>query len=194
LPNNSESPKKLPFTVAFLLPTGILRLLSLFHRKLAAYCLKFDEPETAHLTVKYLGYSSEKFPESHVIGLIPQIAEIARPFLPIDISIRGLDIFKQHAHADPVVFIKVLDCEKLFLLHLALQRGLGNSIDKFPHADGENFKPHITLSKKIDLQKIEPLKKIIFRSKKMAKRHFRLEKLALLTPEAIFPIFLAKKS
>ena len=179
---------KLPITVAFLLPEECFQLIALYRRKLAGSCLRFDELETAHLTVKYLGYCSPSFSERHVAHLIPRIAELTKSFVPMNIAIRGIDLFETHPDSSPVVFLKVLSCGQLSAMHEALRLGLSKEIEPFPHADGENYIPHITLSKNIDLRRQETVKKLIFRSKKTAKRHFTLSELVLLTPTAIHPI------
>ena len=179
---------QLPYSIAFYLPAEILGLMAVFRRKLAECCREFEPPESAHLTVKYLGFPAQDFSEEELARFIPRLAAIARPFLPLAISLRDLDTFREPPPCQPVVYLKVLSSEPLRQLHEKLREGLSRIAESFPHGDGKNFKPHITLSKKLDAQQTRRLEQIIFRSKKAAKRRFQLSRLVLMTPAAVYPI------
>lgn len=182
--------RHLPYTVAFLLPPDALQLVTLQRRRLAGCCHRFDPTETLHLTIKYLGYPSESFPERAVKNLIPKISELLRSFIPVRITIRGIDIFgdTDDPEREPVIFLKVLDTEPLRQMHEILRRELGCSIEPFPHADGANFRPHITISKQIDRGKLPMVRRLIYRSHKTSKREYSLSNLVLFTPNATYPI------
>jgi len=182
--------RHLPYTVAFLLPQDALQLVTLQRRRLAGCCHRFDPTETLHLTIKYLGYPSERFSEKAVKSFIPRISDLLRKFIPVRISIRGIDIFgdTDDPERDPVIFLKVLDTDPLRQMHDILRRELGNSIEPFPHADGANFRPHITISKQIDRRKLPMVRRLIYRSHKASKREFLLSNLVLFTPNATYPI------
>jgi 2'-5' RNA ligase len=184
-----KSPHRLPLTIAFFLPPEALRLMGLFKRKLQGLCAQFENYETAHLTVKYVGYLSEGFSESHAISLIPRIAEIARPLVPVNVAIRGIELFENDQGEAIVAYMKVLSGEKLVALHEAIRHGLGNAVEAFPHADGPQYRPHITVSKDLLPNRVPALQKMVLRSKKSAKRHLRLTELVFMTPTAIYPIF-----
>ncbi|MFZ2957037.1 MAG: 2'-5' RNA ligase family protein [Candidatus Ozemobacteraceae bacterium] len=179
----------LPYTVAFLLPQEILHFVTVQRRRLSDCCRRFDPLETLHLTIKYLGYPSEDFPEKFAIQLIPRIADILRPFVPVKVAIRGIDLFWAGPGQPPVAYLKVLSVEQLRFMHEALTSGLGNDIECFPHADGKNFKPHITISKHVEEREIERVLRLIYRSRKTAKRDFTLANVVLFTPNATYPIF-----
>lgn len=151
-------------------------------------CSKFDPLDVAHLTIKYLGYSGEGMSEEDVHNLLPRIAEIAKPFLPMKVFVRGLDLFFYTAEKSPLVYLKVLPSKELSELHEAVRSGLGKAIDAFPHADGENFKPHITLSKQIWGNGTDRLRQLIHRSHKSAKRLFKLTDLVVFTPNDVYQI------
>jgi len=182
--------KKLPFTLAFRLPEEANRLISCYHRRLSGFCSEFDPPETAHLTVKYLGYESPKFPEAAAEGLIPILAKICKPFLPLRVYIRGIDIFiADKERQETVVFLKILPNSDLKGLHNEIRSALGDTLEEFPHADGDNFVPHITISKHLQECYNDKIKRLIQRSRKTAKRLFKLTDLVLFTPSAIYPVF-----
>ena len=178
-----------PYTLAFRLAQTCQNLITAYHRKLSAVCERFAAPETAHVSVKYLGYPGPGFPEEAAEELIPLIRSIAEPFLPVRIFIRGLDLFGTLADETQVVFLKVLPNEKLQALHDHLTQGLGDRIDQFPHADGHNFRPHVTLSLQIRPNRFPVLHRLINRSHRTAKRQYKLDQLVLLTPQREIPIF-----
>lgn len=182
----SDNKGKLPYTVAFMIPPDAVNLLVFWRKKLTPYCEKIDPLEVAHMTVKYLGYPSDTFREESVAGMIPRMARIVEPFLPVRVSVRGLDLFD--CHSEPVAFLKVVSGGGLREIHEALRTGLGRDIEPFPHADGDNYRPHITISKQIKHTHIETIRRLIHRSHKSAKRTFKLTHLVLLTPWDIYPI------
>ncbi|HOY68415.1 MAG TPA: 2'-5' RNA ligase family protein [Candidatus Ozemobacteraceae bacterium] len=179
---------KLPYTLAFRLPAESRKLIAIWHRRLNGICSKFDPLDVAHLTVKYLGYPGDGMTERDVRNLLPRIAEIAQPFLPMKVFVRGLDLFSYEASKSPLVYLKVLPSRDLAALHEAIRNGLGKAIDAFPHADGENFKPHITLSKQIAGEDLDRLLQLIHRSHKSAKRMFKLADLVVFTANDVYQV------
>ncbi|MBP7633410.1 2'-5' RNA ligase family protein [Candidatus Ozemobacteraceae bacterium] len=179
---------KLPYTLAFRLPAESRRLIATWHRRLNGFCTKFDPVDLAHLTIKYLAYPNEGMTEQDVRNLLPRIAEIARPFLPMKVFIRGLDLFSYAAEKSPLLYLKVLTSRELQEFHEAVRLGLGKAIDPFPHADAENFKPHITLSKQVEKSDLDGLKQLIHRSHKSAKRMFKLIDLVVFTPNDVYQV------
>ncbi|NLI75798.1 MAG: 2'-5' RNA ligase family protein [Candidatus Riflebacteria bacterium] len=187
---NCHPRNRLPFTLAFRLPEEGLRLLACYHRRLSGFCREFDPHESAHLTVKYLGYESPGFTEADAVALVPELARISRPFLPIQVCVRGIDIFvTNEERKEAVVFLKVLSGERLHDLHETIVGQLGERLEAFPHADGPNFVPHITISKNLQNYDHDRIARLIHRSRKTAKRHFKLDDLVLFTPRAIYPLF-----
>ncbi len=187
----SDEPKnRLPYTLAFRLPEDNRRLIASFRRKLAGLCLRFDPLEISHVTVKYLGYSSPGMTEENVVGLIPRIREIAGRFIPLRVFVRGIDMFDKEPIVNPVVFLKILPCSELQAFHESVRSGLGKEIEDFPHADGENYLPHITVSKMVDRRKIEAIRRVIYRSRKCGKNSFKLTDLVVFTPLATYPVFI----
>ncbi len=182
----TEPKPKLPYTVAFMIPPEAVNLLVFWRKKVAPFCEKIDPLEVAHMTVKYVGFPSDTFREETVVSLIPRMAEIVAPYLPVRVSVRGLDLFD--CHAEPVVFLKVVSGGALAEIHEALRTRMAKEIEHFPHADGENYRPHITISKQIRHNQTDALRRLIHRSKKSAKRTFKLTQLVLLTPWDIYPI------
>ena len=178
-----------PYTLAFKLPPDCQSLIAAFHRKLSRVCEGFAAPEIAHVSLKYLGYSGPTMTEEAVISMIPRIREIAAPFLPIRIFIRGLALFGSASEANQVVFLKVMPNEQLFALHEAITNGLGGAIDSFPHTDGQNYRPHVTLSMQIRPNLQRGLERIVNRSRQAAKRQYKLRNLVLLTPQQELPVF-----
>lgn len=190
MPDFSPPKNRLPFTLAFRLPEEALRLLAVYHRRLAGFCREFDPHETAHLTVKYLGYESPGFMESDVMTMLPELARVCRPFIPLRICVRGIDIFiTDEVKKEAVVFLKVLSSERLIEMHETIRRRFGDRLEAFPHADGPNFVPHITISKKLQHYDHERITRLIHRSRKSARRQFRLTDLVLFTPRAIYPLY-----
>ncbi len=179
---------KLPYTLAFRLPAESRRLIAIWHRRLNGLCSKFDPLDVAHLTVKYLGYPGESMTEQDVRNFLPHIARIAMPFLPMKVFVRGLDLFSYTAEKSPLVYLKVLPSKELSELHEAIRCGLGKAIDAFPNADGENFKPHITLSKQIWGKNTDKLRQMIHRSHKSAKRLFKLTDLVVFTANDVYQV------
>jgi 2'-5' RNA ligase len=184
----TDRKNRLPYSIAFYLPPEILGLMAIFRRKLADCCREFEPLESAHLTVKYLGFPVKDFSEAELLANLPRLAEIARPLLPLPIALRDLGTFREAPPCEPLVFLKVLSAEPLRELHERLREGLRHLAESFPHGDGANFKPHITLSKRLIPQSLRLLERIIFRSRKASKRRFLLNRLVLMTPAVVYPI------
>lgn len=178
----------LPYTLAFRLPAESQRLIAIWHRRLNGLCSRFDPLDLSHLTIKYLGYSGEGMTEQAVRNMLPRIAEIAKPFLPMKVFMRGLGLFSYSAEKSPLVYLKVLPSTELTGLHEAIRHGLGKAIDDFPHADGENFKPHVTISKQILDNGKDRLQQLIHRSNRSAKRMFKLTDLVVFTPRDVYQV------
>ncbi|MBF0410691.1 MAG: 2'-5' RNA ligase family protein [Candidatus Riflebacteria bacterium] len=180
--------KPLPYTVALLLPEEAMRIASVYRKRLEGVCHKFEKNDTLHLTVKYLGYPSEVFPEKHVVELIPKICELMRPFIPAKVYIRGIDMFWKNPDVFPVAYLNVVSDEPLKTMHNLLLEKLGYMLEPFPGTDAENYRPHITISKNVIKNQVSRLKKLVFRSKKTKKRVLLLKNLVLFTPTSAYTI------
>lgn len=182
-----ESNRNLPYTLAFRVPVSFRSYLAACQQKLGRVCNSYEPPETAHLTVKFLGFSSEFLDDDRVIELLPEIYRICSRFLPIKIYMRGFDVFTYAQGRATVIFLKVLPCPALIELHnLVCERF--SEFEIFPHADRDNYQPHITLSKDLRPGSEEQLQKILLRSRKMAKRHLKVSDLVVMTPNRMFPV------
>ncbi|MBF0544416.1 MAG: 2'-5' RNA ligase family protein [Candidatus Riflebacteria bacterium] len=180
--------KQLPFTVAFLLPEEALNLISIYKKRLEGICYKFETNDTLHLTIKYLGYPSQEFPEKLAIDLIPKIRELLWPYIPAKVAIRGIDMFWKSPEADPVAYFKVVSEDLLKTMHEILLDKLGKFLEPFPNTDGINYKPHVTISKFVVKSKVPRLKKLVYRSRKNKKRLLLLKDLVLFTPNSTHTI------
>lgn len=184
----SKKTCNLPFTLAFRLPRKAVSILKSYQSKLQKICDSIEDPFTAHITVKFLGHSSDYLTKERVIGFIPEIYRIAKRFVPIGVYVKGIETFNYHEGKSPVVYLKILPNQKLLEFHKALCDELGDRIDIFPHADGENYLPHITLSKFLKPQYAKKLNTIIHRSKKAKKRLIKIEDLVIFTPSRMFHV------
>ncbi len=182
-----ENNRNLPYTLAFRVPTNFRSYLSACQQKLKAVCNSFEPPETAHLTVKFLGFSSDFLNDQRIIELLPEICRMASKYLPLKIYVRGFETFRYAEGRATVVFLKVLPCAALQELHNEVCERF-SEFELFPHADRDNFQPHITLSKDLDPTKEQLLQKLIVRSRKMAKRHLKVGDLVVMTPNRMFPV------
>ena len=178
----------LPYTLAFRIPVKFRSYLATCHRKLSSVCQDFEPPEIAHITVKYLGQSSDYLTDKRVVSFLPRIAELVKEFIPLSIYVRGFDTFYYEEGRSPVIFLKVLPNEKLLKLHQTICEEMGNEIDIFPHADGENFQPHITISKHLIPGAQRKLNRIIFRSKRGKKRMLKLYDMVVFSPNRMFHV------
>lgn len=178
----------LPFTLAFRVPRKAIGILASYQTKLFGICKSFECPYDAHITVKFLGHSSDYLTQETILQFIPDIYKIAKRFVPIGVYLKGIETFEYEEGKSPVIFLKIMPNKKLNDFHQAICDELGDRIDLFPHADGVNFHPHITLSKKLRSKQKKKLDKIIHRSKKAKKRLIKLEDLVILTPNRMFHI------
>lgn len=182
-----EHNRNLPYTLAFRVPVAFRDYLGSCQQKLAGVCKSFESPETAHITVKFLGFSSDFFDDKRVIELLPELYRICSRYLPLKIYMRGFDVFKYAEGRATVIFLKILPCQALWALHNELCDRF-EEFEIFPHADRQNYQPHITLSKDLKPNQEEHLQKILLRSRKMAKRHLKLNDLVVMSPNRMFPV------
>lgn len=182
-----ENNRNLPYTLAFRVPAIFRSYLAACQQKLLRVCDSFEPPETAHLTVKFLGFSSEFLDDQRIIGLLPSIHSICARYLPLKIYVRGFDVFRYAQGRATVIFLKVLPCQALQNLHNEVCEKFGE-FEIFPHADRHNYQPHITLSKDLKPGHAEELQKILLRSRKMAKRHLKVSDLVVMSPNRMFPV------
>lgn len=163
-------------------------MLARFYRKFSDICETLEIPANAHVTLKFLGHSSEYLTEKRILGFIPEISEIANKFTPINVYVKGFSTFTYDAGKSPVIFLKILPNDKLSKLHKTICENFKDRVDYFPHADGENFQPHITISKNLKSGKEKKLAQIISRGHKMKKRMIKLSDLVILTPNRMFHV------
>jgi 2'-5' RNA ligase len=123
-----ENSKNLPYTLAFRLPAAFRDYFATCRQKLAEVCNSFEPAELSHLTVKFLGFSSEFLDEKKIIELLPLLYEMTRKYLPLKIYVRGFDTFTYASGRSTVVYLKVLPNEKLSALHHELCDRLPNLI------------------------------------------------------------------
>jgi len=184
---SEETSKNLPYTLAFRMPLAFRDYFCNCQKKLAEVCSSFEPYESAHMTLKFLGFSSDFLDDARIIEMLPLIYEITAAYFPLKIYTRGFGIFSYDEGKKTVVYLKVLQNQALTKLHNELCDRFAE-FDFFPHADKQNFLPHITLSKEILENKHEKLARIACRSNKMAKRHLKLDDLVVMTPFRMFPV------
>lgn len=184
---SEDQNRNLPYTLAFRLPAAFRDYFATCQRKLDAVCNSFEPPELGHLTVKFLGFSSEFLNDARIVELLPVIHEVTRKYLPLKIFVRGFDTFTYAQGRNKVIYLKVLPNPALNALHHEFCDKF-SEFEMFPHADKENFQPHITLSKDILPDCHEQLNKILLRSKKMAKRHIKISDLVVMNAYRLFPV------
>lgn len=182
-----ENSKNLPYTLAFRMPLAFREYFCNCQKKLSNVCNGFEPYESAHMTMKFLGFSSDFLNDEKIIELLPTIYTIVSEYLPVKIYLRGFGTFSYAEGRSTVVYLKVLPNERLNKLHNELCDRFAE-FDIFPHADRENFLPHITLSKDIAPDRLEKLARIVCRSNKMAKRHLKIDDLVVMTPFRMFPV------
>lgn len=182
-----EASKNLPYTLAFRMPAAFREFFCNCQKKLSGVCASFEPYESAHMTVKFLGFSSEFLDDDKVIELLPMIHEIASRYLPLKIYLRGFGTFSYAEGRSTVVYMKVLPNDQLKRFHHELCDRFAE-FDFFPHADKENFLPHITLSKDICTNMTDRLNRVVSRSNRMAKRHLKIDDLVVMTPFRMFPV------
>ncbi len=182
-----ENNRNLPYTLAFRVPVAFRGYLAACQQKLVKVCSSFEAPETAHMTVKFLGFSSDFLNDQRVIELLPELYNICVKYLPLKIYLRGFDIFRYAEGRATVIFLKVLPCQALKALHHEVCDRF-KEFEIFPHADKHNYQPHITLSKDIKPHSEDQLQKILLRSRKMSKRHLKVSDLVVMSPNRMFPV------
>lgn len=179
----------LPYTLAFRLPSNIINIVKIFQKKLINYCETLEPLETLHITIKYLGYESKSMNDEYIKKLLPDLSKICKPFIPIQIKVKGLDYFvTDNVVKSAVIYLKVFSSNSLENLHMSVMEKLQNKIEHFPHADGKNYIPHITISKNLKNYDCSFIQLLIRRSKKFGVRRAKLSDLVVLTPKAIYPI------
>ncbi|GAB4282687.1 MAG: hypothetical protein Kow0029_28400 [Candidatus Rifleibacteriota bacterium] len=183
-----DNNKSLPFTLAFRIPSSFRRYISTCNRKIIGVCRSLEPLDTAHLTVKFLGHSSEFLNENTITNYIPKIFAISRKYVPLTLRIRGFSTFSYEEKGSTVIYLKVMPNEKLLAFHNEICESFKDAFISFPHAEGENFEPHITLSKNLLPNKEKQIERIVARSKKSARRILRLEDLVILSPNRMYPI------
>lgn len=183
-----DSQKSLPFTLAFRVPLNFRRFIAACNRKLSEVCRSFEPVETAHITIKFLGHSSEHLNEETIINFIPYIHEIARQYLPISVFVRGFSTFSYEENRNSVIYLKILPNHRLENLHRDICQACSWAFDAFPHAELHNFEPHLTLSKDLVSGKNQLIQRLVARSNKMAKRMLKLDDLVILSPNRMYPV------
>jgi len=184
--HDSEN-RSLPYTLAFRVPLSFRSYLTACQQKLTGICNSFEAPESAHLTVKFMGRATGYLDDDKIIELLPQIHRIAARYLPLKIYLRGFDVFRYEHNRITVVFLKVMPNERLHALHHELCEKF-DEFDCFEHADKENFQPHITLSKDLKPDNEDQIMRAVSRSRNMAKRHLKIDDLVVMGPNRLFPV------
>ena len=184
---HDNSNRSLPYTLAFRVPLSFRGYLAVCQQKLTTICNSFEAPEEAHLTVKFLGRASGYLDDDKITELFPQIHGIAAKSLPLKIYLRGFDVFRYEHNRITVVFLKVLPNQWLNAFHHELCEQFAE-FDFFKHADRENYQPHITLSKDLIPDNENQIMRLVSRSRKMAKRHLKIDDLVVMGPNRLFPV------
>ena len=118
-----------------------------------ANVLRFQNPETPHLTLMY-------WPEVSQLefqGIVEQVRKIAVATDPFTINITGADTFGSR------------DEDKVLFLDIAFSDELARVKKRCPWTDGHPFHPHITLARMRHPQKFSVVKKKIMKQLKNAK-------------------------
>ena len=184
---NDNNDRSLPYTLAFRVPLSFRSYLASCQQKLTNICNSFEQPESAHLTVKFMGHSSGYLDDAKIVELLPQIHRIASKYLPLKIYLRGFDVFRYDQNRITVVFLKVMPNQQLNAFHNELCEQF-DEFDVFTHADKENYQPHITLSKDLKPGNEAQIMRLVSRSRKMAKRHLKIDDLVVMSPNRLFPV------
>lgn len=183
-----DGQKSLPYTLAFRVPQSFRKFISACNRKLGEVCRSFEPVETAHITVKFLGHSSEHLNEERIIEYLPAIHEIAQKYLPMTLYFRGFSTFQYEVGRNAVIFLKIMPSAALNAFHHEVCEVFADTFEIFPHADQHNFEPHLTLSKDLHQNKNLQIARLIARSHKMAKRMLKLDDLVVMSPNRLFPV------
>jgi 2'-5' RNA ligase len=182
---NQKSP---PYTLAFRIPADFRKFISACNRKLKEICRSFEPPAMWHLTVKFLGHSSEHLNDETILTRLPEIYEVAKKYMPLAIYVRGFSTFSYKGNQNSVIFLRVMPNQQLINLHNEICEVFSDDFQVFPHADHDNYEPHITLSKDLYDNKTALIEKTVARSKKMAKRRLKLDDLVVMSPNRLFPV------
>lgn len=185
---SDKKPNCLPYTLAFRTPLKLRGYLNTCHKRLAGICRSFEAIENSHITLKFLGYSSSLLDDEKIIRLLPEIRALAQNYMPLRAYIRGFDTFEYQDAKSPVIFVKVLLNSQLEQLHNEICVKFATHFDFFEQADGKNFLPHITISKDMRPEKRRVLDRVIYRSKKNAKRRIKLNDLVIMTPTRLYSV------
>jgi 2'-5' RNA ligase len=162
--------------------------MSACNRKLHEVVRSFEPPDMWHLTVKFLGHSSENLNDEAIIDLLPELYDLTKKYLPLTIYIRGFSTFTYKNNRNSVIFLKVMPNKALIEMHYEICEKFSDRFIFFDHADKDNFEPHITLSKDLYKGKDEKIERLVARSRKMAKRRLKLDDLVVMSPTRLFPV------
>lgn len=101
--------------------------------------VKWIQPDNLHLTLKFLGETSDTLPEKIRESLLP----IVSSYEPFFISIRSTGVFPHEKHPR-VLWIGIVDSDRLQSLKGDIDQKLSSV--GFP-MDDKNFHPHLTLGR-----------------------------------------------
>lgn len=119
-----------------------------------------------HVGLKYMGYDND-FEPSYIETLIPDIVNVGKGNLPIGIKVNGLGLFESTPEwpCDPLLYMAVEPTENLWRMHKEVIQTLGERVDTFQLAEGDNYAPHITLGI-VKKENLPEIRRIVQKSKK----------------------------
>ncbi|MFA5888064.1 MAG: 2'-5' RNA ligase family protein [Candidatus Nanoarchaeia archaeon] len=117
-----------------------------YQRLLDGLMENYIQFDSLHLGLKYMGYDKE-YNDAYMMQFIPEIKTIAKKYLPLDLSVKGIAGFWSSPKwkCKPVIFLKVLPNKKLQQLHDEIREALGSRVDTFVLTEGKHYTPHITI-------------------------------------------------
>ncbi|MFC2019544.1 RNA 2',3'-cyclic phosphodiesterase [Chloroflexota bacterium] len=129
--------------IAIELPAGLIAELDSLEARLGGgghYPVKWVEPRSIHLTLKFLG----NIDSGRVGGIMEAMAVAAGGIRPFDLSVKGLGVFPDSRRVQ-VAWVGLMgEVDRL----LALQERLETELSRldFP-AERRSFKPHLTIAR-----------------------------------------------
>ena len=117
-----------------------------------------------HINIKYLGYR-KNYSKKHIKKLIPELKEISKKFLPLEIEVKGIKIATGKYNSIGVL-LNYKSNPKIKKFHKEVMTKLKNKIDFFEYSDEKNFRHHIVIgSCPIKNQNLKTLRKLSRKSK-----------------------------